>query len=403
MEQAQVEKLHSALPDAEARAYGPGTRGIDPGSIFDDIGSDPSQSDAAPVTRTTVTPMTPANSAKPQPTDQPTAPAVTPQADAAAAPAAAAATTTEPSPAQPGTAAVEEVEVEESELTYLREISATKPDALIAKMLSYRKGNSTLQSRIDKMKAIFGQDIVGAVERGEVPELTGRLLTDLRDETFEHYVADFYASHELKDGRYIRTRALAPAPDLLAEYAKLTLEKASLNMGAFLPDGEEFDATEAMTNRLSPSGQALSKMQLREREIDQRLGEITSLSGQSTSGTQIPPEETARVKQAAIDSLTGAHPELKDASQFDRFRTFVAEHQANPLEIYYQAYSSAQAKNARTQRLAVIELETVRKNMAAPGTPGGATPNGTHSLTGIDPTQADLVKADADYFGDPLN
>lgn len=402
MDQAQAERLHSALPDAEARAYGPGTRGVDPGSIFDDIGPDPSHPDTAPVTRTTVTPMTPAPSATPQPTDPTLTPAVTPQSDAAA-PEAAAPTTTETSVTPPGTATAEEVEVEESELTYLREIATSKPDALIAKMLSYRKGNSTLQSRIDKVKAVFGQDIIAAVERGEVPDITGRLLTDLRDETFEHYVADFYSSHELKDGRYVRTRALAPAPDLLAEYAKLTLEKASLNMGAFLPDGEEFDATEAMTNRLSPSGQALSKMQLREREIDQRLGEITSLSGQSTSGTQIPPEEVARAKQVAIDSLTSAHPELKDASQFDRFRTFVAEHQANPLEIYYQAYSSAQAKNARTQRLAVIELETVRKNLSAPGTPGGATPSGPHSPNGVDPTQADLVKADADYFGDPLN
>lgn len=403
-----IEHRNSALPDAMARSYGQGTRGIDPGDVFSDIGADPAAShDAAPVTRTTVTPM----AAPPQPTatpsTQPTStqaePPVPPQApEPDAAPATPA--TQEPSAPPLGTAPAEEVEVEQSELDYLRSIAQDAPDSLIAKMLSYRKGNSTLQSRIDKVKAIFGPDIVTAIERGEVPELTGRLLNDLRDATFERYVADFYASHELRDGAYVRTRALAPAPDLLAEYATLALEKASLNMGAFMGPDEDFDANDAMTNRASASGKALAKFQTREREIESRMAEIAALSQSTPTGdTQATPEAAAKAKQAAIDTLVTAHADLRDAQNFERFRTFVANHQAEPLEIYYQAYSFATQRNARVQRLVVTELDTVRRNLDATGTPGKVAANGAAAPGNIDPSQTDMIKADAAYFGDPLN
>lgn len=410
-ELADIEHRKSALPDAMARSYGQGTRGIDPGDVFSDIGADASSHDAAPVTRTTVTPMaTPTQPASQVPvtptTSAPTQPdtAAPAQASEPAPSATPPDPTTETPTPPPGTAPVEEVEVEQSELDYLRSIATDAPDSLIAKMLSYRKGNSTLQSRIDKVKAIFGQDIITAIERGEVPELTGRLLTDLRDKTFESYVADFYASHELRDGAYVRTRALAPASDLLAEYATLALEKASLNMGAFMGPDEDFDANEAMTNRASASGKALAKFQAREREIEQRMAEIASLS-QSTppGGSQATPEAAAQAKQAAIDSLVTAHADLRDAQTFERFRTFVAQHQSEPLEIYYQAYSFATQRNARVQRLVVTELDTVRRNLESTGTPGKVAPDGIAAPGNIDPSQHDMIKADAAYFGDPIN
>jgi len=379
------------------------TSTIDPGSIFDDIAPDAS---ATPVTNAMTNPMqTPASTQ---------APAHTPAAESESAPAltiatpsdtAAAPTTTETSTSQPGTAQPEEVEVEESELVYLRDVAKGEPDKLIAKMLSYRKGNSTLQSRIDKVKAILGADFIAAAERGEVPDLTGRLVADLADEAFQSHVADFYGSHELRDGRYVRTKSTAPAPDLLKEYSTLVLEKASLNVGAFMPDDEEFDATEAMTNRASASGKALAQFTTREREIDQRLDAIVSASTSSSApNAAITPESAANAKAQAISRLTAAHAELRDPAHFDRFRTYVAEHQSDPLEIYFQAFSATQQKNARVQRLVVTELETIARNQqaAAAGTPGKAAGDGKPIPGNIDPTQAQQILADADYFGDTL-
>jgi len=282
-------------------------------------------------------------------------------------------------PAEPGKEAVQavgdaeqhpptdaEVEIDQKEYDYLKTLDA---DQLIARMVSHRKGKSTLQSRVDKLKNAVGDDFFKAVEEGQDVRGASRLLTDLAYPEFQDHLKDFYDSHELRNGQWVRTKqATVPPPDVFSRFMELTTKQAELNPIQFMDKDSEFDANEALARPGSPSGRAYGKYESEKMKLQREIDTILQQSVEAGAPRPDKSKETAAVLKRNWDDLVSHNKELQDQTKLQEFQTFVDTYRNRPLDAFFMAFQHANNGKAATIRLVMKEFDRVSANKSAPVT-----------------------------------
>lgn len=298
----------------------------------------------------------------------------------------------QPAP-QPIPEGAETIEVEEGEYQHLKGL---QPDELIAFGVKHRKTYAKLQSRIDKIKNVLGDKFIESVDKGEAPREAALLFNDLHDEAFQKHVAGFYDSHELREGKYIKTKQDTPPANILQEYNKLAFEQATLNVRSFIDKDVDFDANEAFSNPSSASGVALSKFERRKAEIENRLKEIESQSVNATPQAQ-DSEKVKEMGRRTWESFVNKNGISSDV--LTQFQGYVSTNSPDLLNVFWKAFKADQSATQKTRSLVLREIRTVADNMQRTQSPSGAktiTNNNQHNLN----HQEQLIAADAALFGD---
>jgi hypothetical protein len=259
-----------------------------------------------------------------------------------------------------------EVEIDQKEYDFLKTL---EPDQLIARMVSHRKGKSTLQSRVDKLKNAVGDDFFKAVEDGQDVRGASRLLTDLAHPEFQDHLKEFYDSHELRNGQWIRTKqASAPPPDVLSRYTDLISKQAELNPIQFMDKDSEFDANEALARPGSPSGRAYSKYESEKMKLQREIDTILQQSAAVGAPKPEQAREAAAVLKRSWDDLVVHNKELQEQTKLTEFQSFVDTYRNRPLEAFFMAFQHANNGKAATIRLVMKEFDRVSANKSAPVT-----------------------------------
>jgi hypothetical protein len=302
---------------------------------------------------------------------------------------------------------VDEVEVSEEEYQYLKKRATETPDDFIAKYISQRKTAGTLQSQRDKLLNAVGKQFAELVYDGQVKPEMQRLFSDLQHPEMQEHLSEFYQSHELKDGKYIRTVAKTPPAAVLSKFVELSTEKATLSARKFMPDGqsEDFDANEALSEPGSVSGRAYAQFMKRSNEIDTEINKIINEASAQTNAAAPNMEEQRRMGQKALEQLSSAHPELKNTDTMTAFTQYVQQNSNNLLEVFHKAFRADSVGKTAVRKLVVREIDAIASNrQSAKTTPdvkalskGDAVP--AH-LRDVDPKYREAVAKDADYFGD---
>lgn len=295
------------------------------------------------------------------------------------------------------------VDIDEDEYKYLSELDK---DGVIAFGVKHRKGNATLQRKYNQIQNVVGKTIISAIEENQDISGVSRLLQDLPDEAFQTHLTSFYESHERRGDKYVKVKdtSSVPAPDILKQYTELIQKRASLNILDFMDKDEEFNSNEAFTNPASPSGRALAKQnsELAKIEMELKTIEEKSVNG---NGAQTPPaqnqEEVRKQNQRMWGEFTEAHSDLKQQDRLDEFQRFVAENQSKPLEVFYRAFQTNQTATKKLRRLVFKETSSIANNKQRGATqPVKAVQPQLKTDPNVDQNEAQLIKADQDYFGD---
>lgn len=299
-----------------------------------------------------------------------------------------------------------EVEIEQKEYDYLKTLDA---DQLIARMVSHRKGKSTLQSRVDKIKNVVGDSFWKAVEDGQDLRGASRLLSDLSHPEFQSHIKDFYDSHELRGDTYIRTKqASTPPLDVLSKYTELITKQAELNPVQYMDKDAEFDANEALSRPGSPSGRAYAKYESEKMKLQREIDTIMQQSAEVGAPKPDQVREAAAVLQRQWQDLVSHNKELQDQTKLSDFQRFVDDYRNKPLEAFWLAFRQASNGKANTIRLVMRELANVSANKSAPVSTSQKVQSGVSSKHKIKvPANirredvAGVIK-DHEYFGDIL-
>jgi hypothetical protein len=258
-----------------------------------------------------------------------------------------------------------EVEVDPKEYEFLKGLDT---DQLIARMVSHRKGKSTLQSRVDQLKNAVGDNFFKAVIEGQDVRGASRLLTDLAYPEFQDHLKEFYDSHELRNGQWVRIKQTpVPTPDVLTRYTELITRQAELNPVQFMDKDIDFDANEALARPGSPSGRAYSKYESEKMKLQREIDTILQQS--AAVGAQKSPDqarEAAVVLKRSWDDLVSKNKELQDQTKLTEFQTFVDTYRQRPLEAFFMAFQHANNGKAATIRLVMKEFDRVSANKSAP-------------------------------------
>ena len=406
----EITGLKSALPQSVAALYGNKTKGGD-NSLYDVLTDGNGDDDNAPAPATRQQPQAQVSSTPPKVVP----PTQDPQQQTPPPPVAAADSieededTTAASPIEstvtdhdidltPGMT----IEVDNAEYEFL---TGLEKDDIITRMLAHRKGKTTLQSRLDKIKDIVGTDLVKALEEGEDVTPVKTLLHDLQDPALQSYIADFYTTHEKTDVGYKRVKGFIPTTDVFTTYTNLLTEKANLNVSQFLTEGDNFSADDALLNPHSPSGRALASYQSKQREIDTKLADLTKAS---TTTTPVPQQDPAAASRA-WDSLRKRFPELVDKGKMTSFQSFVRDNINTPLEAFYSAFRAQESGTSKRRTLVLRELNTIDKNVqSAPNNINGMVSTGNNKKKdtvpgNVKPEDWERIKHDNDVFGDIVN
>jgi len=307
-------------------------------------------------------------------------------------------------PAEPtepeSTEGAEEVEIGEDEYSHL---AGQDKDYLIAFGAKHRKAASTMQSKFDKVRNVLGDDFIKSVEEGSVPREVGRLVKDLGSEAFQQHLAEFYSTHDIQDGKYVRTKNTVPTKDMMMKFADLVNERRSLNIRKFFKatdDEDRYSADEAEWNPASASAQARQELAKEQARLDKEIEEIYAQGSEATVSTSSTPEEKARYAKQAMDDLSNKFPELKDQANQDKLRDYVAQAQHNLLETIYIAYKAQTAGNGRTRKLVLREISEIQKNKKSTEKPTSAQNSSKRWDAKYDKSQAKLMEEDDNYFGD---
>jgi hypothetical protein len=294
-----------------------------------------------------------------------------------------------------------EVEIEQKEYDYLKTLDN---DQLIARMVSHRKGKATVQSRLDKLKNVVGESFIQAVDAGQDLRGASRLLSDLAHPEFQDHLTEFYASHELKNGKYVRTKESAPpAPSVLARYTELLTKQAELNPMQYMDKDTDFDANEALARPASPSGRAWSKYEGEKLKIQREIDAILQQSAEV--GTPSP--DKTREAAEVLHTQWQKNKELQDQDKVTAFKQFVEEYRNRPLEAFLLAFRQANNGKANTIRLVMKELDRVSANKSAPVTTSQKVQSGNskHKIkipNNIRREDIAAVIKDNEVFGDIL-
>ena len=291
----------------------------------------------------------------------------------------------------------EVIEVEPDQADYLLSL---EKDQLVAWGVKHHKGEKAWQSKLDKVRAVVGSDFITAIEAGKVPKQVGVLINDLGDESFQKHIETFYDSHELRDGKYVRTKNIEPTADALTEYGELILQKAGLNVTQFIDDEYDFDYNEAIKNPVSKSGVAWGKYEARRREIDSKIQDIQNRASVNTQkASPLSDEERARIGKQSMDALIDRYPDLKDETEQTNFQNFISENSRNALEVYYQAYKGNGRVKKEMKRFILKEMGTIQKNKESAEKQVQKAKKVTTTTTKPKYDNAG-IEEDAKYFGD---
>ncbi|MCK5015590.1 MAG: hypothetical protein KAS32_00845, partial [Candidatus Peribacteraceae bacterium] len=283
----------------------------------------------------------------------------------------------------------EVIEVEPSEYEHL---SGLDDDSKIAFGIKHRKSAATMQSKLDKVQSVVGKDFIDATMKGDMPKEVGIIINNLADQAFQDHIADFYNTHEQRDGAYVRTVSPTPHADVLKKYSELQMSKATLSALNYMPEGEDWSRDDADLRPGSPSAIAITKFEAEKNRIETELKEIREAAvAVPDSNTQ----DQSGAGQLQLESLVEKYPELKDDTAQTAFKEFIEINRPNALDVFYTAFKAKGAVKKKTKRLILRELDTISNNKGKTTKPAKAKAQ-KESKKYDDPG----IASDAEFFGD---
>jgi len=254
----------------------------------------------------------------------------------------------------------EEFELSEDEYNALKQ---QDKDELIARILKHKKGSSTLQSKLAKVENALSKELVdGLIEKTTDPRVVRKLITDLSgSKEFQDYVGDFYNKYEFVDGKYTKVDT-GPDLETLDSFSKLLVEKMSLDINNFMPEGETFNPGEAYLAG-SPSYKARAKYDDAIKKIDDNIDKMTSRAVDMSEKRK---SAQAAARAAAESKLNEIISENKifasDPGAETNFRSFIERNNSDLVSVFFKAWQFERTRGTKLKKLVLNEKKTVSKN-----------------------------------------
>jgi len=295
------------------------------------------------------------------------------------------------------------VKVDISEETYQYLIKLPK-DQLIARGEKLKNEVSKVGTRLGQLEKVVGPTVMKALNDGEDLTVVKNLMADLPDPAFQEHISHFYEEHQRgADGSWKRSADYVPPKPVLDEILRLNAERDKLTvMDFFEGEAGEFDFNEAHTSPGSKSGIALKKFEQKKAEIESSLQELASRATQASQQSAVSAEEQVRKTQENWKALEAKHPELVDPHVRAEFVQYLKTNKGNLYDVYFEAFRASKHGQKTTRTLVLEELSLVNKNRSKKTRPkqSRGTDKQGKSFHDVDPKQREVVKSDADYFGD---
>jgi len=241
-----------------------------------------------------------------------------------------------------------------------KKLTALSKDDLIAKIVDSRQRQAVEQSKKDILINGIGTDFANEIFAGKIGHVAKRLLADLKDETFQQHVVEFYDSHNIKDGRYVRTKDVVPSIGILQNYQNLLLESQQIDPQSFMPKDEQFDSNESYS-RGSNSYIAREKYEMKKIEIQNKITDILNTSEKQSNEEQKLVTASAKRAEDEFGKLKLRFKSLQNPKTEDDFKTWLAEARNEPITSFWFAYLYNKQRNGKLKILDQNETRAIKK------------------------------------------
>ena len=241
-----------------------------------------------------------------------------------------------------------------------KKLTTLSKDELITKIVYSRQKQAAEQSKKDILINGIGADFANEIFAGKIGHVAKRLLVDLKDETFQKYIVDFYDSHNIKEGRYIRTKDAVPSIGVLQNYQQLLFESQQVDPQSFMPKDEQFDSNDSYV-RGTNSYMAREKYEMKRTELQGKITDILNTSEKQSNDEQKLVIDSAKRAEDEFGKLKLRFKSLQNPKTEDDFKAWLTGARNEPITSFWFAYLYNKQRNGKLAILNQNETRAIKK------------------------------------------
>jgi len=216
------------------------------------------------------------------------------------------------------------------------------------------------QTKSDQLMAAIGNDFANEIFAGKVGTVAKRLLTDLKDESFQSHIMEFYDHYKPGTNGYVKVKDMPPSIGVLEKYQKLISDSQSISPQKFMSEGTQFDGSEAFVYG-TESYIAREKYENEKTRINSEIKDILDNSQRQTEDEQRIVTESAKRAETEFNELKTRYKSLQSPKTEQDFKSFLAEARDKPIESFWQAYLYIKTRKAKKTNLDQNERRAIKR------------------------------------------